>query len=121
MDVWIRSQSTAVASWRATDLATHPSNLATHPSLNKFSHHRDSTDSSTKFYLVTLFYDHAEECSKISNFFRFLDFTTLYRISLLISRTIVHSWYEEFILMTLLMQYLLFLHINSAQSAYNWN
>jgi hypothetical protein len=25
-DVWIRTQSTAVASWRATDLATHPSN-----------------------------------------------------------------------------------------------
>jgi hypothetical protein len=24
-DVWIRTQSTAVASWRATDLATHPS------------------------------------------------------------------------------------------------
>jgi hypothetical protein len=23
-DVWIRTQSTAVASWRATDLATHP-------------------------------------------------------------------------------------------------
>jgi hypothetical protein len=26
-DVWIRTQSTAVASWRATDLATHPSSL----------------------------------------------------------------------------------------------
>jgi hypothetical protein len=24
-DVWIRTQSTAAASWRATDLATHPS------------------------------------------------------------------------------------------------
>ncbi len=24
-DVWIRTQSTAVASWHATDLATHPS------------------------------------------------------------------------------------------------
>ncbi len=24
-DVWIRTQSAAVASWRATDLATHPS------------------------------------------------------------------------------------------------
>ncbi len=33
-DVWIRSQSAAVASWRATDLATHPSNLATHPSIS---------------------------------------------------------------------------------------
>jgi len=33
-DVWIRTQSTAVASWRATDLATHPStDLATHPSI----------------------------------------------------------------------------------------
>jgi hypothetical protein len=31
-DVWIRTQSAAVASWRATDLATHPSQLATHPS-----------------------------------------------------------------------------------------
>ncbi len=30
-DVWIRTQSTAVASWRATDLATHPLDLATHP------------------------------------------------------------------------------------------
>ncbi len=28
-DVWIRTQSTAVASWRATDLATHP--LLSHP------------------------------------------------------------------------------------------
>jgi hypothetical protein len=31
-DVWIRTQSSAIASWRATDLATHPSYLATHPS-----------------------------------------------------------------------------------------
>ena len=31
-DVWIRTQSAAVASWRATDFATHPSILATHPS-----------------------------------------------------------------------------------------
>ncbi len=31
-DVWIRTQSTAVASWRAIDLSTHPSNLATHSS-----------------------------------------------------------------------------------------
>ncbi len=32
-DVWIRTQSAAVASWCATDLATHPSiDLATHPS-----------------------------------------------------------------------------------------
>ncbi len=31
-DVWIRTQSMAVASWRATDLATHPSRLS-HPSL----------------------------------------------------------------------------------------
>jgi hypothetical protein len=31
-DVWIRTQSAAVASWRTTDLATRPSNLATHPS-----------------------------------------------------------------------------------------
>jgi hypothetical protein len=33
-DVWIRTQSAAVAIWRATDLATHPSVLATatHPS-----------------------------------------------------------------------------------------
>jgi hypothetical protein len=36
-DVWIRNQSIAVASWRATDLATHLSLLATHPS--KFYHH----------------------------------------------------------------------------------
>ncbi len=34
-DVWIRTQSAAVASWRATDLATHPSNLATHPSITQ--------------------------------------------------------------------------------------
>ncbi len=32
-DVWIRTQSTAVASWRATDLATHPSQIS-HPSLS---------------------------------------------------------------------------------------
>jgi hypothetical protein len=32
MDLWIRTQSPAVGSWRATDLATHPSYLATHPS-----------------------------------------------------------------------------------------
>ncbi len=38
-DVWIRTQSAAVASWRATDLATHPSNdLATHP-IETYSRH----------------------------------------------------------------------------------
>ncbi len=36
-DVWIRTQSTAVASWRATDLATHPSKLS-HPSLYLATH-----------------------------------------------------------------------------------
>jgi hypothetical protein len=36
-DVWIRTQSTAVASWRATDLATHPSQLI-HPSLYLATH-----------------------------------------------------------------------------------
>ncbi len=35
-DIWIRTQSDAVASWRATDLATHPSDLATHP--DRLSH-----------------------------------------------------------------------------------
>jgi hypothetical protein len=30
-DAWIRTQSAAVANWRATDLATHPYNLATNP------------------------------------------------------------------------------------------
>ncbi len=30
-DVWIRTQSAAVASWSATDLATHTPVLATHP------------------------------------------------------------------------------------------
>ncbi len=34
-DVWIRTQSTAVASWRATDLATHP--YLSHPSLTYIS------------------------------------------------------------------------------------
>ncbi len=49
-DVWIRTQSTAVASWRATDLATHPSNLATHSS-NLATH--PSAFSHPSLYLAT--------------------------------------------------------------------
>ncbi len=47
-DVWIRTQSAAVASWRATDLATHPSRIS-HPSLFLLFHALQEVDLGSNF------------------------------------------------------------------------